>query len=480
VATNFNQLDPNADYGAKQAQQNLSGAAPSWYDRMINSAANSLRTNLPNNNPTPGLGGSPNTVVPGPARAGTADGRIGQLDTAAALHSGNGARTATGTSAASPPTVNDPNNASLSSGAALTPGLRRYAGQPGVYSGRSRDGSLYFTDDPNSQFTKSTVDPNGLRRSDINVGSYSNTPTPNDGSYGAQNGLPARAGTNQMAGDTLYANMTGQGDPNAGRALPANALNRGVNGQSIDTSAQALRGLSYGELQNGLAQLDKAQPANQDEAMANAALRSRLQAHLEDLRQGDAPGAFPKSPYGIGTGAYGAGGVPPGVNPLEYMRFAADQQHNQQELGLQTYQAQTARAGEQQRQLTDLEKQIGDTQDPSAKANLIFSRLSRDPAALRQQLDTPEGRYLSGQLDDIISGGTGGAYKGGGLRSLRFSKNDPNNFTIGRPNTMFPDENARTWYGSQRFAPPLYNVDNIDTLRNIRDILNPEGGQQDE
>lgn len=477
MATNPQQFDPNVDYDAKQAQTKMTSQAPSWYERMIGEGANALRSAQPQGY-IPG-GGAGGTGTPTTAYPATAEGRIAQ-QTAYSTQEPRGARTATNSSVGSAPNVNDPSNATMGSGAALTPGLRRYSGMPGVYSGRSRDGSLYFTDDPNSAFTKSTVDPNGLRRSDINVGTYANDRGPNTGAYGYGADLPARTGTDQMAGDRLYAAMTGQGDPNAGRALAPNTLQSGVNGRQFDTSAKGLDGMSYSDLQNAMNAVNGAPTGNREQDMANQALRGRLQARIENLRQGDAPGAFPVSPYGIGTGAYGMGGMPPGSNPLDFMKFAADQQNNAANRQIEGYRAETQRASQQNADLRDLEKQIGDAQDPTQRAGLLFSRVPNDPATMQRWLRTPEGQYVSGQLNDTIAQGTGGPYRGGGLRSLRFNRGDSNNFTIGRPNTMFPDENARTWYGSNRFGDPFYTADNIEKLRSLRDIMNPQGEQDDE
>jgi hypothetical protein len=512
-------IDPSIDTDTKKFMQQNStsdGSSPSWYEQALNSAATSLRRSQPQGYIQP----SPRpTISGGPAAGGTpmtAEGNIAQQTAGqpqmAPPTQGPASAAGAGAPDSGPVTPNP-------SGAALPQGLRRYAGMPGVYAGRSRDGSLLFTDAPNDAFTQSAVDPRGLRRSDVNVGTYANDNSgaqvnqsnPNGYSNvpGAQGDYPMRTGTDQASSNRLFANMQGGNDPNAGNALPANSLAS----KGYDTSATGLSAMSPQDLtsaQNALA----GQNPTGDGALADQALKGRLQARVENLRRGDYPGGPGAAnttagqgaygPYGGGMGGLGAG-PGGGINPSTYLDYAKFG-HEQQQDAVKDQQENARITGENldryQRQSDELNKGYNDALgrgDQTAADQLVTSAIpnfDNSPAGQASARQWAGSRSGQAALGLALNSLRRSAYNGQHLGQF-YNKSvlNPQSTNVGWQNATFDSKGNFTGFTADpqgkgdmfNIAPtdPMigrspYSQDLIQRLQPLAKYLHPTANAEDD
>ncbi len=253
----------------------------------------------------------------------------------------------------------------------LPAGLKRYGGVQGVYAGRAKDGSLYFTDSPNDAFTAATVDPRGLRRSDVNVAEFANATGGGDGTAqvnasnprgvenlpGAQGDYPTVSGRNGRRSDDLYAMMNGQTPDTGGVLHDAPNASRAYAGSSIgDVSPQMLDAMNYGQLQDTQARLAQATAASvgdPEQVAANQIALGRVNAKLQGLRRGDYPGAY--GPGGTMAGGMGAPGMPGGLTAGNLIAWQGQQERaarDNAEIGLRR-QAESREANTAQQAVSD-------------------------------------------------------------------------------------------------------------------------------
>jgi hypothetical protein len=370
-------------------------------------------------------------------------------------------------------------------GAALARGVTRANfganGPQGVYAARMKDGSIGFTDDPNSLNNFGAgVDARGLRRSDTqvnnfsNAGAYNGTPQQDTHVYGPddaaptsfpqqQNGMPQATGVNAAESNGLYRSLTGGGAPNANRAYAPNA----IEAAGEDTSAASLGAMNPYELKN-LQQRILAQggKGGQEQAASNQALLQRVNARQQELAHGTNYGAAPT--FGMG-GAGGSLGAIKTIAGIENANRKTDIEANNS-----NSQAEQRVAGLHRQQLIDLENRVDHAGTPEDRANALLG-------ALPTGMDDPAtAGYLQSQIDSDIGGvsgsswwnptaSAGGSKYGAGVRNLAFDKG-PNDFTIGRPGA-WGDVDAKGVFGGARLPSPYYSTSSIKSLKRFHDKL---------
>jgi hypothetical protein len=139
---------------------------------------------------------------------------------------------------------------------------------------------------------------------------------------------------------------------------------------------------------------------------------------------------------------------------------------------------------QQQQDLKDLESHVGELNDPDQRSSFLFSRIPSNPRDMANWAQSREGQYVIGQLNNQLSdvgggalfGGSDGSTKGVGIDQLKFDRGN-NDFTIGRPNSMFPDYNARALGSINRLPQSWYNTQNVSSLRRLQQFLAQQNQQ---
>ncbi len=242
------------------------------------------------------------------------------------------------------------------------------------------------------------------------------------------------------------------------------------------------------EYQNALSSVNTSN--DPEAALANRATLNRITGRLQGLSRGDAGNGMPMmGGMGMGTGGVpGAAGGTGGFSTKDLITLHGQQQKagvDAARLGIEKDNADRAAAAQKQQAFKDYEDQYtrNGTMDPSGNlaSRQLFGSMPEPGASdaeWKTYLASDKGKFAQQALDAQISQ-SDGANSGASLGTLRFG-NDPNNFTVGTPNSLLPDDEARKpwynvsgWAGRNRFPNPYYNTANVSKLRRLSTLVAP-------